>query len=401
MNINNQILDYCLREWKKTFSGINSYDVATRLNIAHERVREAFKIYKKKNMGTLNEDVVLHTLKIPQDSKQADEIAVTIFYPSKESLEMKYKSDTEEEEPQEFKKRLRLGHQCSDLSYFSPSVLQKYLSSPEKYNIQSSLCGGFISSNENYLSNLSEKQKKKEQINIIRYGKRKISDGKQAITGILEDLSKLPEADQRHWHLAEIEDPDISLFDPDYHKFHLKFYNSTSVNMYNPLQGICETLKKINALSNVGKLFKNINSDDLKYPVNKKYDDFCSSCDKLYKVIGPENMSSDILQKYLSKNYNYQKEDFIDTKLGQPLTNEQLFRKLLNEVGFLTCSVDKLIREINNHKIPQDHRILTSRFKSPDYLTEYKKLCQSLLISFNILYQILNKDMSPLSDGLQ
>lgn len=402
MDINKQILDFSLREWNNNFDGVSSYHVSTHLGIDHEKVRETFRTFKKMNIGTLNEDVVLASTKAHQDLKKDEQLVATIFYPSKETLEMKYKKEeSDQQEAPEFKKRLQLGHQYSELSYFSPSVLQKYLDSPEKYNVQDTLCGGFISSNESYISNLPDEQKKKEYIDIIRYGKRKVDDDKQVVTGILQDLGDLPKADQRHWYLSEIDDPDISLFDPEYHKYHLKFYNNTPTSAYNPLQGICDALKKINSLPNVGKLFKDISNNGLKYPVNKKFKDFCSSCDKLYKIIGPENMSRDIFKSYLYKNYNYREEDFIDTKSGKPLTNEQLFRKLLQEIGFLTCSVDKLIKKIKQHKIPADHRILASRFKGPDYLTEYKKLCQSLLVSFSILHQVLDKNISPFRKKLQ
>lgn len=393
MDIDKRILGFCLREWSKYFTGTNSYDLSHQLNIEHRQVRESFQRLKNMNQGTLDEDVVLRQVKKESDAFVA--IQTTTFYPSKRCLEMNFKSQKVTEKAPEFKKRLLLGQQPSDLCYFSQSVLQKYLDAPEKYNFQDSLCGGFISSNKKYLSDLNQEDKNFETVGTIRFGKRKVDDTQLVVTAILEDLSILPEKEQQHWYLSEVEKPDFSFFDPDFHKYHLNYYNSASIDTYNPLKGIFETFKKINALPHVGRLFKETGNKGMKYPVSKKLDDFSNSCDKLYQYIGPENINRKILKKFLKKNYNYKKEDFIDAKTEQPFTNQQLFKKLLKELGISGGSIDKLIKAIQKHKIPADHQIQSPRHSNPDYLTEYKKLCKSLLISFNILYQKLNKKIAP------
>lgn len=393
MGLNQKILDYCMEKWNKKFDGISSYNVSTKLGIGHKKVRKAFKSFLRENKGTLNENVLLQPFELNKDDQgKVTEVTTTVFFPSKETLRENFsKSGLAKKNIPEFKKRLHLGHRRSELAYFTNSVLKKYYDFTDKFNIQDSLFGGFLSSNSTYFDGLSKERRHKEYVPILRFGKRKLDKNEQVVTAILDDLAALPESEQQHWSFSEIEHPNFSLFDPDFHKYHLRYYDGIPVIAQDPLNQLLKMLKKINALPNVGNLFSNLKDVNLQYPVTKKHEGFCTCCDQLYKVIGFDNLSIEVLKKFLQTNYNYRDSDFLEGKKGQALSVEQLFKLFLKEVGYLQDSIDKLVTEIKEHRIPDDHKIIASKYRTHDYLTEFKKVCQSLLISFTILYEKLRK----------
>ncbi|HEX6983657.1 MAG TPA: hypothetical protein VF181_12930 [Balneolaceae bacterium] len=374
-----------MEKWNKRFDGISSFNVSAKLGIDHKKVRKAFKNFLRQNKGTLNESVVLRPFELNKN------ITTTVFFPSKESLKESFsKSDLAAKHIPEFKKRLHLGHRRSELAYFSKSVLSKYFNLTDKFDIQDSLFGGFLSSKSTDVSGSSKEEPPKEKVPILRFGKRKLDKDEQVVTAILEDLAELPESEQQHWHFSEIERPNFSLFDPDFHKYYLRYYDGIPVHKRDPLKGLLEILKKINSLPNVGNLFNNLDDVHLQYPVKKSSEDFAASCDRLYKVIGPDNLNIKALKKYLRTNYNYRDKDFFGEE-NQPVGNEQLFGKFLKEIGFLENSIDKLLNSVKEHTIPPDHQINALRSGAHDFLSEFRNLCQSLLISYTILYEKLRK----------
>lgn len=394
MGINKKILDYCMEKWNKRFDGISAYSVSEKLGISHKKVREVFKLFRRENKGSLNENIILRPFNLSKRDKANSEIITTVFYPSKESLAENYiRSDLSNKNIPEFRKRLHLGHQRNELAYFSKSVLHKYSSLPDKFTIQDSPIGGFLSSNPAYIKSLPKENMSEEYIPILRFGKRKVDKTEYIITAILEDLAELPESEQEHWHFSEVERPNFSLFDPDFHKYHLRYYTGNPVRTRDPLNKLVKILKKINSLPNVGPLFDNLNISTLGYPVKKTQDDFCTSCDELYRLIGPENLNTEILKKFLHSNYNYSHLDFQDPK-NQPLRNEDLFEKFLQQVGFEENSIGTLLNELKKHEVPSDHHMEISYLNSRDFLTEFKKMCQSLLICYTILYEKLKNGVT-------
>ncbi|HET6528597.1 MAG TPA: hypothetical protein VFG39_07575 [Balneolaceae bacterium] len=368
-----------MEKWNKRFDGISSFSVSEKLGIDHRKVRETFKNFRRQNKGTLTDNVILRPFEVGKD------VVTTVFFPSKESLKESFsKSNLATKHIPEFKKRLYLGHRRNELAYFSQSVLAKYFDLAEKFNIQDSLFGGFLTSRPDS----SEDESHQEKTPVLRFGKRKLDKNEQVVAAILEDLAALPEDEQQHWHFSEIEHPNFSLFDPDFHKYYLRYYDVIPIHKRDPLNRLLSTLKKINALPNVGRLFNNLDGVHLQYPVKKSFEDFITSCDLLYKIIGPDNLNTDVLKNYLHSNYNYRHNHFRDSR-GEPLNNSQLFRAFLKEIGFLENSIDKLLNSLKEHAIPPDHQINALRSGTHDFLSEFRNLCQSLLISYTILYEKL------------
>lgn len=365
------ILEYCLEYWNDNFCGISSHQVSRDLDIEHEKVRRVFRQLKKENQGTLNDDVLIAADENDEKSNEEDQqMEVTIFFPSRETLKDYYKSSgLAEQEIPEYKKKLHLGHNRTELFYFPVEVLDKYINNTDKYNVYDTFCGGFLS-------------EKSEDTYTFRYGKRKINQDERVVAVVLDDLAELAASEQQHWNSREIETPEFTIDDPDFHEYYLRYYEITPVDSYDPLHDLIATLKKINSLSHVGKLFKNIDSTSLKYPVKNTYKSFYKSCKELSKIIAPNSINKKTLKRFLTKNFQgYDKL----TKKESDCDADDLFANFLKEIHFIDSnSIDKLTGK--------DER--PDKISNGDYLDKFKKLCKNLLLWHRILHRKL-KESKP------
>ncbi len=373
MNIKKDILEYCLKYWNDNFCGISSHQVSTDLQIRHEKVRQTLRKLKEENKGTLNDDVVIsldETGREREIAKKGDrEKLITIFFPSREILTDYFNnSGLSKKDIPEYKKKLHLGHNQTELFYFPAEVLKKYTDDPENYNLCDTLCGGFltIKSDDSY---------------TLRYGKRKINEDERVVAVALDDLSELDPSEQQYWHTLELETPEFSVDDPDFHEFYLRYYEITPVDSYDPLHDLIATIRKINSLSHVGNLLGNVDNSRLKYPVKNTYKSFYKACKELSRVIAPNSINKKALKEYLCKNYNGY-DNLKDEK--EDCDINELFINLLKEINFIDSSITSLKRKVRS----------LDKISSGDYLDKFKKLCKNLLLWHRILHRKL-KNKKP------
>jgi hypothetical protein len=382
MKYEKKVLAYSINKWNETFEGINSLQVSHDLNIPHPTVRRIFKRFRDQNKGTLNDGVMLYSFKYGGDKKELDDggrYVATIFYPSKELLNNYYiKSRYAKGDLPAFLRQLHQGHHKSEMLYFTESVLERYMRHPERYNVTDIAWGGFLSSNINYINQLPEAEAESACCRVTRFGKVTSLEGKHFVTAMLEDLAAMPDMEQRYWRENQVHE-DLSIFDPDFYKYYLKFYEGAPADSHDPLNDLLGMLRKINNLPHVGSLFKNLDIH-LTYPVENNREGFYRACKNLYKVIGPENINISVLKRFLRKNYNYHPK-----KVGV----RKLYSTFLKLVECLDDSIEILTDTI------KDHRLLNNKNTvHTDYLNEFKKLCKSLLHSYSILYKKLKYDDS-------
>lgn len=368
MNTKRDILEYCLEYWNVNFCGISSHQVSIDLRIDHEKVRRTFRIFKKERKGTLNDDVLISADDAETENgviADGDEqIFITIFFPSKDILsDYFYSSELAYKDIPDYRKKLHLGHNRTELFYFPTEVLKKYFNDPDRYGIHDTPCGGFLS-------------EKTDGSYTLRYGKRKINKNEQVVAAALDDLSELSPAEQQHWISHEMDTPEFSIDDPEFHEFYLRYYEITPVDSYDPLNDLIATIEKINSLSHVGNLFSNIEKSRLKYPVKNTYKSFYKSCRELAKVIAPNSINKKALTEFLRKNYNGY-DNLKDEK--EECDVNELFINFLREINFIDNSITGLKRKVRS----------LDKISSGDYLDKFKKLCKNLLLWHRLLHRKL------------
>lgn len=380
-----QILQYCLEKWNENFSGINSWETAKDLNLEHTKVRNAFRRLKEEKEGTLTDNVQLYSGSGEIPEVEQGQVEATIFFPSENALKGYLEtSKLAESDIPPFQKAMRLGHRPSELWYFSSQVLERYLNDSKKYNIRDLDAVGFFSGNKEYLSELDTREAQEECFSVKRYGKIFSREGQLLITAILEDLADLPKSEQGHWMAHQTEAPTLSL-SIEFQRYYLKFFKGAPIDSHDPLHDLLRILQQINKLPHLGQVFKNINESDLKYPAQNTYENFSAACKTLYRLIGPESIDSEVVKRYLRRNFNYRSTDLSFKSTQERL---KLFKKFLNEFKPFGDSIDELTQKVKEHKI------LDPENQEKDYLMEFRKLCQGLLASYDILYEKLKVDNS-------
>lgn len=376
----NKILDYCLLKWNQQFCGISSLDTANDLGMPHPEVREAFKRLKESRKGTITDGVKLKTSdKSSNEMESQVKEAATIFYPSHNQLKKYYRANRSAFSNvtiPPFQKDLHLGHRIFELYFFSPSVLNRYFDGTKEYNIQDYKSVGFFASNNEYISGLKLQRAQEKSFSVKRYGKIQSETGELFVTAMLADLAELPAEEQKHWLAHKVKESPTAV-DLEFQKHYLKFFKSVPADSHDPLHDLLNLLERINSLQHLGKVFKNLDPSNLKYPVQNTYQSFKDACKELYKRIGPEEMDAGVLHKFLSTNLHYQTSD---CNLQNPI---RLFQNFLNEFELSGDTIQTLTNKVKNS------RILDPQKREQDFLMEFKKLSHALLIAYRILYEEL------------
>lgn len=381
----NKILDYCLLKWNTNFCGISSLEASKDLDLPHDKVRNAFKRLKGNRKGTIIDEVKLGTDYGTSEIESREKVTATIFYPSHTQLKKYFlanRAGFSNIPIPPFQKDLHLGHRTFELYFFSPSVLNRYFDNAEKYNIQDYKAIGFFASNKDYISGLKLQQAHEKSFSVKRYGKVQTEAGDLLVTAMLADLAEMPVDEQNHWLTHKFEGSP-AVVDLEFQKQYLKFFKSVPADSHDPLHDLLNLLQKINSLQFLGKIFKNLDPTNLKYPVQNTYQSFKDSCKELYKHISPDELDNEVIQKFLSTNLHYQSSDF---SFRNPL---KLFQKFLNEFELSGNTIKKLTDKVKNN------RILDPQKREKDFLMEFKKLSHALLIAYRILYEEL-KSQGPI-----
>lgn len=388
-----EILDYSISHWQEDFSGISGINIAEHFGVPHEKALKILDKLEKQDKGSVRRDVVLYQLTISVNEPKFEspkEINTSIFFPSKDILtESFYSNELHRQNVPEYKARLYKGGSQIQLLYFDHEVLDRYLNHREIYDIEDTVASGDIQLSHEYLSGLSEDELEKIDFPLVRFGKRRLSNGTAVITVILHDLSELPEKEQAHWYAHEIEEPQFATDDTDFEIFFRRNFEAEFLDDNDPLQKILEEISKLNVLVGENGLFTIDSNPYLSYPVVNTYKSFCDSCSELYKLLSPDSLSEKKLKYFLQKHFNFSANDFIHPTSQRPLGKLDLLKRLCNKVG---CdSLFSTIEEIKSHRVSADHKVTHPSIAEKNYITEFRRISHKLSTNLKSFAQEIEK----------
>ena len=377
-----QIIMLSIEQWNHTFGGISALDICDKVDVSNEYVMSQMELLCKDGKGSLNANVELYviTFNAPtHDDEKPEEIEIPgklikthIFFPSKEILtEYFYTSNLVREKYPEYKNRLHQGENQLQLVFFSDELLARYFEHPEFYETEDSLAGGHIR---------AKYEAPENRYLYVRYGKRKLKNGRTAVTAIFKDLSVMSSAEQRHWHSYELDNEEAASHDPNFSRFLARTYEGEFVDYPNPLQEITLVLKEINEGMAKETIFKRIGNSHLRFPVENTEKAFYDCCSELYKLVGADSLDQKAIKRILSKELNVNESEFIHLETGRPLSSMQILALLeskLDRKDFFT----KSIKEIGKYRIEADHKLTLALADEKNYVNFFLLLCEELVKS--------------------
>jgi len=375
------ILDVVLAHWHKDFTGISALNIASQLSLQHDRVFAILDILEKEGFGNLRRDVNMYQTNVQDPNSDAEkEIRTVIFFPSQELLSKDFLArKLYEQNIPEYKKRLHKGGSQLSHFYFDYEVLRRYLDHPELYDVTNTVVSGHIRNSNTYLSTLSHEEIERFELIHFRFGKRKLENGKVAISAILHDLSELPKEHQKYWETYEIEELSFSLDDPNFETYFRMNFGAEWLEINDPLVNLANQLERINGLFVPDKLFKFESNPYLNYPVLNTKKNFADCCSELYKLVGPDNLVEKSLVKTLTIRYGYSKSKLKHAQSGKRWGK----LKLLGEICLLlgVGGLVGVIEEIKSHRIEADHMVTSPQSSETNYSDKFNDLVQRLVNS--------------------
>lgn len=368
-----KVLATCVEHWFRNTGGTSCLDLAQSLNISHASAMAAVEQLVACGYGSMNGNVelfqVTFDLKDPSAGLKSEPIVTHIFFPSKDSLrEAFYASDLSKTELPEYVTRMRLGANQIELVWFTEDVLSRYMKHPEFYDLRDSLAGGDVSTNSSAPS---------DRHLWVRYGKARLGSGQIAVTAIYKDLADMSPAEQYHWRAHEIGDAKPDPRDRHFRDFLARTYDGEFVDYEDPLSSLVAEVAKINAAFGDPPLMKAAENVHLHLPVDSTYKAYCDSASELYKIVGPDNLSSSAIKKILSERFGLPQTEFVHKESQRPLSSLQLLTLLEDVIG-ASGLVTKPIREVGSLRVAADHKILAPASEAREYSREFADLCSQL-----------------------
>jgi len=229
----------------------------------------------------------------------------------------------------------------------------------------------------------------------IRYGKRKLADGSAVVGVILLDLSRLPSKEQNYWAAHEIDNPNFSASDSDFEKYIRENLAGKFIDHEDPLSKTIERLEFINGLFGNTRLFRNVESDYLRYPsvnTEKAYND---AHKELYKLIGPDSLNKELIKNILLESLGKKDNDLRHEESQREKGTVELFRMIFEN---LDTQDQELIRsawhKVKTRRTKSAHEIaqptLSNKdFDKQDFVEQFRDDCTALLRALTIVEQEL------------
>lgn len=368
-----EIVSYSLNYWNKSFGGVSAIDIASNIGITNEEAMVALESLVGSGRGTINSNVKLYEITIdtenPKFQMPGKMVTTHIYFPDKSDLENHYySSGLVREEYPEYKARLHRGAHQLALIYFSDEVLSRYFYHPEFYEIEDTNSGGSIH---------TKQDTPEGRYLYVRYGKRKQSNGRAAVTAIYKDLYAMSDEEQRYWHAHEIEQFEGVNDDPDFGRFVARTYEGAFVDYESPLKDVEEAIEGVNSIFGEGNLFNRSKNNHLRTPVENTLKALCDCCSELYKLISPDSLNQKLMKSFMSNKLDVSDDEFLHKESGRPLSAIQL----LNMFEVKLNSGEKLsknIKSIGKYRIQADHKIISESIADENNVNVFISLCREL-----------------------
>jgi hypothetical protein len=366
-----KVLRYCSKKWFGNPAGIFALDLNRDFHLTNEEAMALFERMVDKGLGTINANVVLYqiTFSVGKRSEMPTEKVVThIFFPSKDVLAQHfYKSTLSRKDIPEYSKRLHLGAPQIGMVFFKEEVLRKYFDHPEKYKINDTLSGGYLTTNY--------KNENEDEYLHVRYGKKLVNNGRVAVIAIYKDLVMMSLSEQRYWSSYEIKEFQADPDDENFRRFLLRTYEGEFVNYLNPISDLSNVIDLVNKLFGKEPLFQKNENIHLHRPVENTKKAYCDSCSELFKLVGPDNIKKRALKEFLFKKFGVTANELMDKVTGRELSSFQLLQLLESKVT-KNKDLTERIEKIKKHRIEADHKILDGGREEGNYTTQFNLLCE-------------------------
>ncbi len=395
-----KILSIAIAHWKEEFAGISALVISEKICISHEDALRYIYILRDEGKGTLNENVKLGRISLRLDNKGnlikakgEEEVVTAVFSPSKAILKKQF--EIENKDYGAFLNRLHQGDSRLKHYYFDLEVLNKYFYHPERYDIQDDVIGGCISTKYEHYCSLPEDTRDKNKFAQIRYGKRKLADGSVCVAVIIWDLSGLPLREQKHWEACEIQAPNFSANDSDFEKYIRQNFEAEFIEHGDPLGKISERIKSINGLCSAlynEKLFRNAESDYLRYPsvnTEKAYNDAHT---ELYKLISSDSLNKKSIKHILLESLGKKDSDLIHQISQREKGTLELFRMIFENLPAEDQeSIKNTWHVIGSAREESVHKIAQPALPQKNFIKQFRDDCILLLEALTIIEKELTR----------
>jgi hypothetical protein len=362
-----RVLEQAVKHWTSHKTGTDSRRIAATLKLDHEEVKKAMLNLEASGLATLNKDETLNEMSFGKGGMSFTPVVCHIIFPAKAVLtDIFYISDLVRQNLPVYEERVMKGSHTYSFAYFNEEVLRKYLTRPDLYDVTDTVSGGHVQ----YMG-------EDEALYVeIRHGRRKLTNGRSAITVFVTDLLKMHEAEQRYWHGYEITDPVFADEDNGFADFLDVNLEGKWISYKDPVTEAVEAIKRTNERLGV-EIFRRTENELLHAPVENTERAYCDSCGELYKLIGNDSLNIKVLKPYLVANFGADHSEFEHKESKRPLTGLQLLELLQNKAGTGDDAL-KTIKSIGEDRGKAAHAIAFKGAPNMIYIDMFRDQCMKL-----------------------
>jgi len=368
-----KVLEHAVKHWTSHKTGTDSKRIAQEIRASHAAVKQAMLNLEAAGLATLNKDEPLNMVSFGAGGMKFTPVVCHIIFPSQAVLtDNFYKSDLVRQNLPIYEERVMKGSHTYSFAYFNEEVLRKYLTRPDLYDVTDTISGGHV-----------RYEGEDEALYVeIRHGRRKLANGRSAITVFVTDLLKMNEAEQRYWHGHEISAPTFADEDKGFADFLDVNLEGKWISYKDPVSEAVAAIQLTNERLEA-EIFRNTSNDLLHAPVENTEKAYCDSCSELFKLIGNDSLNKDILEAYLVEHFGAKKEEFIHKESQRPLSGLQLLSLLQEKAGTGNQAV-KAIKSIGDDRIKAAHALTFKGDPSKIYIDMFRDKCVTLTEALGI-----------------
>lgn len=362
-----KVLDQAVKYWTSHKTGTDSRRIAAALRLGHEEVQQAMLNLEASGLATLRKDETLNEMSFGKGGIEFTPVVCHIIFPSKAVLtENFYKSDLVRQKLPVYEERVMKGSHTYSFAYFNEEVLRKYLTRPDLYDVTDTVSGGHV-----------RYEGQDEALYVeIRHGRRKLENGRSAVTAFITDLLKMGEPEQRYWHAFEIEDPVFSREDEGFADFIDVNLEGKWISYKDPVSEALEAIKRVNERLGVD-IFRRTENALLHAPVENTERAYCDSCGELHKLIGNDSLNKTVLEAYLVEHFGTDRSEFTHKETKRALSGLQLLNLIEVKAGTGdACS--KTIKSIGDDRGKAAHATTFKGDPSKIYIDMFRDQCEKL-----------------------
>lgn len=362
-----KVLEQAVKHWTSHKTGTDSKRIAQEIRVSHAAVKQAMLNLEAAGLATLNKDAPLNMVSFGAGGMKFTPVVCHIIFPSQAVLtDNFYKSDLVRQNLPIYEERVMKGSHTYSFAYFNEEVLRKYLTRPDLYDVTDTISGGHV-----------RYEGEDEALYVeIRHGRRKLENGRSAITVFVTDLLKMSEAEQRYWHGHEISAPTFADEDKGFSDFLDVNLEGKWISYKDPVSEALEAIKRVNERLGVD-IFRRTENALLHAPVENTERAYCDSCGELHKLIGNDSLNKTVLEAYLVENFGTDRSEFIHKESKRPLSGLQLLNLIEVEAATGDAS-SKAIKSIGDDRGKAAHALEFKGDPSKIYIGMFRDQCEKL-----------------------